>query len=229
MAGGKVYNFGQRTAHKLHRMAGGKQTDMGVGPQQRLPQNLSFCRLLEKLDAADPGEGVWDELQDRLVELDGDEELTELDVADKIAEWMDENPLPKVAGKKARAMLTDIDAEKGELAFVGMIYVWNFWTSEFSPSDSLLCISKGPGDLWCPVTGGPGGGGGLSLYRFQITFDSGGVKRGWIYNMDGGSAISGNTTPLLDPLNIFLDLTVDDVGICVLQEGSYYIIQAPCP
>ncbi len=72
------------------------------------------------------------------------------------------------------------------------------------------------------------GGGGISLYRFTLNEAwSSGVADADILEMDGTD--TGTDADVNDPLGIFADLGNGDAGLCLLQNGSYYVIQAPCP
>jgi hypothetical protein len=71
-------------------------------------------------------------------------------------------------------------------------------------------------------------GGGVSLYRFTLNEDFvSGTADADILNMDGTD--TGIDANVQDPLNIFSTIGNGDAGLCLLQNGSYYIIQAPCP
>jgi len=72
------------------------------------------------------------------------------------------------------------------------------------------------------------GGGGVSLYRFTLNEDFvSGAADADILNMDGTDTTID--ADVLDPLGIFATIGNGDAGLCLLQNGSYYIIQAPCP
>ena len=73
-----------------------------------------------------------------------------------------------------------------------------------------------------------GSGGGVTLHQFEMTGAwSAGVANADITAADGtGTPLS---TTINDPLLIFASLTTGDVGFCLLDSGSYYAIQAPCP
>jgi hypothetical protein len=72
------------------------------------------------------------------------------------------------------------------------------------------------------------GGNELTLYRFTLNASlSGGTADADILLMDGTDTLIDDD--VLDPLGIFSTLDVDDVGLCLLQGGAYYVIQAPCP
>ena len=72
------------------------------------------------------------------------------------------------------------------------------------------------------------GGGGVSLWRFTLNEDwaSGGADAD-ILEMDGTDTTTD--ADVLDPLGIFATLGTGDAGLCILQGGIYYAIQAPCP
>jgi hypothetical protein len=70
---------------------------------------------------------------------------------------------------------------------------------------------------------------GATLYRLTLNASlATGTADADILNMDGSD--TGLDEDVLDPLGIFASLVnVDDAGLCLLQNGSYYVIQAPCP
>jgi hypothetical protein len=74
-----------------------------------------------------------------------------------------------------------------------------------------------------------GGSGGAKLYRFTLNASlASGTAGADILEMDGTD--TGLDEDVLDPLGIFSSLTsVGDAGLCLLQNGSYYVIQAVCP
>lgn len=69
---------------------------------------------------------------------------------------------------------------------------------------------------------------GIRLYRFTLNANmSGGSADADILEMDGtDTTIDADVE---DPVNIFSTLESGDPGLCILQGGVYYIIQAPCP
>jgi hypothetical protein len=70
--------------------------------------------------------------------------------------------------------------------------------------------------------------GATILYRFTLNASLAlGTADADILNMDGTDTTIDAT--VRDPLGIFSSLTTDDAGLCLLQEGKYYVIQAPCP
>lgn len=72
------------------------------------------------------------------------------------------------------------------------------------------------------------GAGGAVLYRFTLNANwSSGSADADILEMTG--ADTGIDADVKDPLGIFADLGNGDAGLCLLQGGSYYVIQAPCP
>ena len=79
------------------------------------------------------------------------------------------------------------------------------------------------------VVRGQRGSGGVTLYRFTLNASlASGTADADILNMDGTD--TGLDEDVLDPLGIFASLTsVGDAGLCLLQNGSYYVIQAVCP
>jgi hypothetical protein len=69
---------------------------------------------------------------------------------------------------------------------------------------------------------------GMRLYRFTLNEAwSSGAADADILQMDGTD--TGIDADVLDPLGIFSTLSNGDAGLCLLQDGSYYVIQAPCP
>ena len=77
-------------------------------------------------------------------------------------------------------------------------------------------------------SGDGGGGASITLYRFTLNEDFvSGVADADILNMDGTD--TGIDADVLDPLLIFATIGTGDAGLCLLQSGSYYVIQAPCP
>lgn len=70
--------------------------------------------------------------------------------------------------------------------------------------------------------------GGITLWRFTLNEAwSSGAADADILEMDGTD--TGTDADVLDPLGIFSTLGNGDAGLCILQGGSYYVIQAPCP
>lgn len=78
-----------------------------------------------------------------------------------------------------------------------------------------------------------GGGGGATLFMFSLNEEwiavtaAGNVADADILNMDGTD--TGIDNDVRDPLEIFASLGTGDFGLCLLQNGDYYAIQAPCP
>lgn len=71
-------------------------------------------------------------------------------------------------------------------------------------------------------------GGGNKLYRFTLNEAwSSNAADADILLMDGTD--TGTDADVLDPLGIFADLGSGDAGLCLLQGGVYYVIQAACP
>jgi hypothetical protein len=95
----------------------------------------------------------------------------------------------------------------------------------------ILYAPSGTGELECVVRfGGTGGGGGGGvLYRFTLNASlASGTADADILLMDGTD--TGIDADVLDPVGIFATLvTVGDAGLCILQSGVYYVIQAKCP
>lgn len=68
---------------------------------------------------------------------------------------------------------------------------------------------------------------GPLLYRFTLNESwSSNAADADIFEMDGTDTTID--ADVLDPLSIFGSLDNGDAGLCVLQNGSYYVIQAPC-
>lgn len=69
----------------------------------------------------------------------------------------------------------------------------------------------------------------LNLYRFTLNASlATGTADADILEMDGTD--TGLDEDVLDPLGIFAALTaVDSAGLCIYQDGKYYVIQAACP
>ena len=67
------------------------------------------------------------------------------------------------------------------------------------------------------------------LFRFTLNASlASGTADADIIEMDGTD--TGIDDDVLDPLGIFATLvTVGDAGLCLRQDGSYYVIQAECP
>jgi hypothetical protein len=76
---------------------------------------------------------------------------------------------------------------------------------------------------------GGGGGGGAELFRFTLNASlASGTADADIIQMDGTD--TGIDDTVRDPLGIFASLTaVGDSGLCLRQNGLYYVIQAICP
>ena len=93
----------------------------------------------------------------------------------------------------------------------------------------IIYKPSGTGELECVVRfAGVSGGGGTTLYRFTLNEDFvSGVADADILEMDGTDTTID--ADVLDPLGIFATIGNGDAGLCLLQNGSYYVIQAPCP
>jgi hypothetical protein len=73
-----------------------------------------------------------------------------------------------------------------------------------------------------------GSSGSTSLFRFTLNASlSTGTADADILQMDGTD--TGTDADVLDPLGIFSSLTTGYPGLCIMQAGIYYVIQAPCP
>jgi hypothetical protein len=73
------------------------------------------------------------------------------------------------------------------------------------------------------------GGGGATLYRFELTanYNTGTDVFANIKTMAGATVAT--SVFLKDPEAIFFGLPSGSKGLCILQDGSYYAIQASCP
>lgn len=72
-----------------------------------------------------------------------------------------------------------------------------------------------------------GGRGGGRLFRFALTSGwTSGSASATILAMDG-TTIESSTVE--DPEGIFSSLGNTDTGLAFKQDGTYYVIQAPCP
>ena len=97
-------------------------------------------------------------------------------------------------------------------------------------SDSGQFVAAGEDDIDTDVFRvlEKGGRSGATLYRFTLNESwSSGAADADILEMDGTD--TDIDADVLDPLGIFSTLTTGDAGLCLLQGGSYYVIQAPCP
>jgi hypothetical protein len=96
------------------------------------------------------------------------------------------------------------------------------------PAAQALKASVGIGDVEYREGSVRGGGGGVTFWRFSLNANwSSNVADADILEMDGTD--TGTDADVEDPLGIFADLGNGDAGICFLQGGVYYVIQAPCP
>ena len=68
-----------------------------------------------------------------------------------------------------------------------------------------------------------------NLFRFTLNASlATGTADADILEMDGTD--TGIDADVLDPLGIFATLvTIGDAGLCLRQDGNYYVIQAECP
>lgn len=67
-----------------------------------------------------------------------------------------------------------------------------------------------------------------TLYRFTLNADLvSGTADADIIEMDGTDTTWDRN--VLDPLGIFSTLEAGDPGLCIKQNGKFYVIQAPCP
>jgi hypothetical protein len=83
--------------------------------------------------------------------------------------------------------------------------------------------------LNCGIARIGGGGGGATLYRFQLNanYNTGTTVGATIKTMGGTTVTSSGV--LSDPEAIFFGLPSGSKGYCILQDGTYYAIQALCP
>ncbi len=98
----------------------------------------------------------------------------------------------------------------------------------FNASDSEALISMiGTGDSVRRLGGGSGGS--ATLYRFQLNanYNTGTTVGATIKTMGGTTVTSSGV--LSDPEAIFFGLPSGSKGYCILQDGTYYAIQALCP
>lgn len=102
-------------------------------------------------------------------------------------------------------------------------------TYGFSKDDaSALANMIGLSETEIPARRAVGGGGGVTLYRFTLNEAwTAGAADADILEMDGTDTTID--ADVLDPLGIFGTLGIGDAGLCLLQNGVYYAIQAPCP
>lgn len=105
-------------------------------------------------------------------------------------------------------------------------------TYGFTKNDAgelVQLIGGGDGEYIEGTVRGQGSGGNKArLYRFTMNEDwTAGVADSDILAMDGTD--TGTDADVLDPLGIFSTLSNGDAGLCLLQDGIYYAIQAPCP
>ena len=96
------------------------------------------------------------------------------------------------------------------------------------PDAEALKASIGGGETEIPDRL-PGGTGGVKLFRFTLNASlASGTADADILLMDGTD--TGTDATVRDPLGIFASLvTVGDAGLCLRQNGLYYVIQAACP
>ena len=66
-----------------------------------------------------------------------------------------------------------------------------------------------------------------AFWRFIMISASGALRNVTKLKMDGTN--TGQVVQARDPLNIFSELGVSDVGIMLEQNSFYYLFQAPCP
>jgi hypothetical protein len=100
-----------------------------------------------------------------------------------------------------------------------------------SSTDGPIEILYSPGttgEQECVVRFGSSGGGGGSLFRFELTadFTTGTTVAATIKSMAGSTV--GTGISLADPEAIFLGLQTGSKGYCIEQGGTYYIVQAAC-
>lgn len=103
-------------------------------------------------------------------------------------------------------------------------------TYGFSKADASELLTKiGSGDREYPegkVRGVTAAGSRLFRFTLNEAWTAGAADAD-ILLMDGTDTTID--ADVLDPLGIFSTLTTGDPGLCIRQDGSYYVIQAPCP
>jgi hypothetical protein len=98
--------------------------------------------------------------------------------------------------------------------------------SNLENGDDGLAI-KQDDSYWVIAPDGGGSGGGSSLFRFSLTGAwTSGVANADITQMNGSVVES---TTISDPEGIFASLGSGDTGLCLLQDSTYFAIQAGCP
>jgi len=96
-----------------------------------------------------------------------------------------------------------------------------------SADDGPLEIIYSPGttgEVECVVRFAGGSGGGVSLFRFEMTNET--TFAATVKTMAGSTV--GTGIVLADPEAIFVGLQNGVKGYCISQGGTYYIIQATC-
>lgn len=93
--------------------------------------------------------------------------------------------------------------------------------------DLKALIGGGDGTYTEGIVRGRGWNGRLFRFTLNATLASGTADAD-ILEMDGTD--TGIDDTVRDPEGIFASLvTVGDSGLCLMQDGKFYVIQAPCP
>jgi hypothetical protein len=88
-----------------------------------------------------------------------------------------------------------------------------------------LLWNDGTGEGYCLVSFANDG---ARLFRFTLNAEwSESAADADILNIDGSD--TGIDDDVRDPLEIFSEMGSGDEGLCLCQDGLYYVIQAPCP
>jgi hypothetical protein len=93
------------------------------------------------------------------------------------------------------------------------------------PNNNLLPLLRVSEDVFGDLAIHPVGGDEHFIFQLLEDFGNGNASA-LIYTMEGAPFDSSS---VLDPLSIFAELKGGDRGICFLQYGIFYAIQAPCP
>lgn len=131
------------------------------------------------------------------------------------------------SGPFVRALIDETSTVSSGLRYSPTVDEW--YLSEDSGG---ILIAVGEDDVSeniARVYVGSSGGAGLFICRLNEPWSSNAADAD-IYTIDGSSYTdTGEDKTVYDPLGIFSSLTTDDYGLCLLQGGKYYLIQAPCP
>lgn len=146
-------------------------------------------------------------------------------------EWQVERHAPCSAGEIVTAVIAgvtpckiNVDSEVLPVNFVSLGS--NQLVPSYGRGDALvLWRAGGLGLQWAILRIGQVA---TEHHLFTLTSDmDSGTGQATIRDMDDSFTIEEDA-PVLDPLGIFAELTEGARGICVLQLGKYYIIQAEC-